>query len=704
MGELKRTQEEYSKIKKLKKEILKQIIDVNKKFHEESKDCKYFHKSTVLSYLTILLDKKEGLSDEDWRNLEGIFILYPLYHKGRTNNNTENLISEFYKIFGKTYKKLDAGTSLKKSKPNDGLAAFSLEFNKIWRTKTSNFSMERWAYFDELKTLYNKFLKKTETYKSDTQELEIKNIAELKDSHFEAESQPENISEEEQMIPCFLGIENTDSQDSPIQKEDVSKGQILPTIIVGDGIAGSLSALGAAKKGNAVILLSEYDAPSRTNRVFLNKASKDQLLKYKDENDPLDTIFFEKLNRNRHLPILEGTTTSIRSIEKFLHRKIKQFPNILVLKNDKDAQSQNKYPLKINPDNKKIALTKNLEIPFAHLVDASGSKRAIHKKNPDLFEEISHDLLEKTVNKEKHIYPMLNNPANGTAVFHLKKLIPEEKEKPLLKKRSKNLFTLEFDQKDLEDLKRFGWKHNFPPKIYLITDQTKEKIYAGGDIPSDYMKLSNLDRIEETQKWFKYMITNRFKEVSENQLYIKGWEADGKEENDRVKKYTNKQGQYQLSENQARNLSRKKASLSIGTFDITLSSLENPIKVFRNDSSGNSVCVALGDAARSAHFHYAHGANDAISDAISFVECLPNIESGGKRSAFDIDKFEKLADKQSAQYDALLSKIKETENKKTLLNSKDAFFPAEQRSDKRGNKENIPLPVVLSFSGRVGWL
>jgi hypothetical protein len=370
-----------------------------------------------------------------------------------------------------------------------------------------------------------------------------------------------------------------------------------PIVVVGAGISGSIAALGATAKGYPVVLITKYQTPTRTQEVFLNSAEIKSLeSKFKDNNDNKDREFFRKLNNN---------TVSIKSIERFLHRKLKQAREEGLI--DYLDASQGKLT-DISTEHLQVTITdpqgKTATISFRHIVDASGTSRTAFKLAKRKERGADIDQLV-----EEHIEFQPPHKSYGTATFHLKEHVSsniELRNTPLITKvwniikspiASQTIHRPTFSQNEIEALqKAFGWDHNYQPTVYIITDEKRKKFYVGGEIPESILK--DLDQVE---KWSRYILLHHFV-IEEDKLIIRDHNEDKR----------------------------------VTSFPIRLRRLIDPVQELSKNPLDSCVLAGIGDCVQDPYFLQSHGANDAIKGAIAFLECLPENNSD---QLFNKDKF-----------------------------------------------------------------
>lgn len=411
-----------------------------------------------------------------------------------------------------------------------------------------------------------------------------------------------------------------------------------PVVVVGAGPGGAAAALLAAEKGYKVLVITKY-LPIRGQQIHLDSSQEKLLEQFRDPNDPLDTMFFERLKATRsNIPLVgsvAGYTASVESIERYWLHKL--------WKARKDGKiqlvtSQQGELADVNLENNTITIKKpdssTVTIPFQHLVDASGVPR------------VATRLADKAENREDIETPLpdqLQHPhaAQGTAILRLnedrKDAYPKLKHGMI--EFAPTIFVPKFSAEETRALKdRFNWDEVYPPKVYIIANADRTKFYVGGEIPSSILKIADeAQKRAEVERWSRYMLEHHFGIKSED-LYIKGQtEEEKREKADKyVGKYEDRYG-IKLTAEAAMTAARKKADLQVTAFAMTLTQLDNPARDVSQNHNGSHVMVSIGDALQSPNFHRGHGLNDALRGAREFGQCLPRADSGG---TFDLERFE----------------------------------------------------------------
>lgn len=495
----------------------------------------------------------------------------------------------------------------------------------------------------------------------------------------------------------------------------------LPIVIIGSGPAGAIAALGAAKKGNNVLLVTKYPYAARTQRVRLDSPI---LAILKDQCEPLskkDQLFFTKLKKNKN-------TVSLRSLEYFLQAKLAETAQKsngrLKLVDDTIGELQNvdvqTHPPKIvlasyNKRTQKPGETRieeeRVEIPFRHLVDASGAKRAAYSlaaKN-DKAQNYQHNL-------DKAYQPV--HLAQGTATFHLTNTAKTRMRTKLFNKINQflhagNVSKAAFSKKDMQKLKEMGWDKPYKPAVYIIAANkkrgNKEKgigsYYLGGEIPEAYNKINDPQKKQEKiAEWYKFILTANLREagIKPNDIYTKG-KVDTKPPESLTQtqdalRIQNQQQKWQsekakikmmkktnLPEEIAAEAVGKKIQLTTTGFDMVMSRINEPVRDLKKDRK--HAMVAIGDALQTAHFHDGHGANDAIYLAAKFADALP-YET--EHRDFNFTGFNKEVSDIIRQHDARLKTLREL-HPGASLNTRPPR-PARAAPPPPAPKRPLPLP------------
>lgn len=465
-----------------------------------------------------------------------------------------------------------------------------------------------------------------------------------------------------------------------------------PIVIIGGGLAGLTAALGAVKKGFSVLVISKYSSVSRSQRVKVAKAKylqnftleKKVVNKTNEEENIADVKFFKKFDDNQK-------TAAIGTVEYFLLRKVRaaadagllvfmderhgelsgvnlkeknitvdyyfdqlrktiseqitHFRNDLRIESSSELTNINTKREKILPTVKLLgnANIKTICIPFRHLIDASGTQRVAFMKaagNPKSREEI------ETKFSLQHPHP-----AQGTVIFHVDKTQSKKKNfsshySPTHKiKKLNRVHIIKFNTQQFLALKSLGWEASYPPSTYIITNKNQSKIYLGGDIPSSITSKENTlslkERREKVIEWGKHIISHYFNLCADD-LKLPDLE---KKKISYKKKYD---GEI------VGKAAEKKVFLSVTYFDMNnLSRLKYPVNDLSTDKS-NHVFIALGDALQSPHFHRAHGAEDAIRGAKTFIDYLPEANS---EESFNLEKYQQFVNKLLIQHEKRLREI-----------------------------------------------
>jgi 2-polyprenyl-6-methoxyphenol hydroxylase-like FAD-dependent oxidoreductase len=471
--------------------------------------------------------------------------------------------------------------------------------------------------------------------------------------------------------------------DASTQFSSFQEASNPPIIIVGGGVAGLPMAIGAARKGYKVVLITKYPYAILTQRILLNANSSEfKLLKKLNDGSDQDKKFFSTLEKNHG-------TVSLGSLTRFLQRKLaaemKTNPNITLIDETKGELTAvdltkntvtvalEERPNSATDAEKKPAMRAEVNLPFKSLIDASGAHRIAARK---AAETELNNANEKTQGKEKlpqtdaeklaaetqlqDIYQeklTVQRPhiAQGTAIFHLKlgendQLTPAQK---ITRKNIKSVNVLWFDKKETRFLTdHFSWEKSYPPKIYVIANAQRTKFYVGGEIPSYITDKSNglspAERKAKVEQWYKYMLSRAG--IPTDQLTI----AQSEERIEKRKAGLKKKG---FSETSAENISNKKNTLGVTYFNMEMTRAKDPIRdVSKPDEPANTrMFLTVGDANQTADYHYAYGAQHALRAADEFLAALPENK---KNPPFNAAKFSKFTNKIRAENEELMQSTK----------------------------------------------
>ncbi|GEM_PF-6971888 len=481
----------------------------------------------------------------------------------------------------------------------------------------------------------------------------------------------------------------------------VYKNNDPPIVVIGAGPSGLALALGVLDKGYKVLLVTKYPYVTRAQRMKLDNATMKTLEKYYDKKNPKDIKFFNELKRSQSI---FGGTHSVGSIERFLLRKVddKIAAGMHITKIDERSGSlkdvnlnEQKVTITIKTkSDDKIQIVKNettQEVPFLHLIDASGSRRTafqlVADKDKDKKEEISEKL-----NANIHL-------AQGTAIFR----IDEDKKKafPQLDKKEVNFLfpkTVHIPKLSNEEVgylkKEFKWEYDFPPNTYIITNADRTKFYVGGDIPSSILQIEDKAvKREQVEAWSRYILERHFNiNDTKNDLTIVKEVTQAK-----IDKYKEK---YNLDDDEAKRAATSKINLSVTAFSLeNLSRVKDPIRNVSTNEGEVRVFAGIGDTMQDPYFHKAHGVNDAFTEVNEFLNCLPDKKS--KRS-FNLDSLSKLYTKLTKQHDERLKdSSKEHAAKQSHFALENKSMPENNRLSESKNAMSEVIPekkdIIESF-------
>lgn len=376
-----------------------------------------------------------------------------------------------------------------------------------------------------------------------------------------------------------------------------------PIVVVGAGIAGTAFALGAAKKGYKVTLVTKYDTPgARTQRVKVDKKQIQFLKQFFDSSDPKDRKLFEEL---------EATSVAqIGGIEKFLHRKLQKVmasnKDSVTLITEKEGQlaAVDMQSAHITVD---YARSGKRTIPFKHVIDASGTERVAYM----LAHGVSPRDRQRRQEWESEIAHQPRHRAQGTASFSLAegavfkpslrhRILPGVIHKVRISKKNQALLAAEF-----------GWKESYAPNVYVITNKTRTKFYVGGDIPQHFLTLPPEEKKEAVEKWSKTLL-HLSRGIDKDHLIIKGKEK--------------RQGENGIASDNSGEERReeaaalKKINLRTTAFHLRLT---RPHHFRVSTEKKDEQLVLLGDGIQSSYFHKAHGLNDALLGAEELLGVIP---------------------------------------------------------------------------------
>lgn len=367
-------------------------------------------------------------------------------------------------------------------------------------------------------------------------------------------------------------------------------------VVRGLGPGGLTAVLHAAANGKSVVGIGNRSDYVRGQRVFLTFEVMAFLNTHINSNDEKDLTFIEELRTG---------VTQIKNLERFLQRKIEQYPHaklIILTGNDKTnlVKDTDGHHLLVQTS------TGERRYPFIHLLAADGIKHQTANEVASIFQKPVP--YHKSIYQPRHIYHgAVQLKLSQQALDHNTPDAPQR-----IQQQIKN--SLKYMQ--------YGWdmnKINDMPKCYIITNAKQTKFSFAGEIPdSIYHEPNEQVRQEMLKKWASMAILQEYG-IPDNRLEFKT----------------------------SRKHPQSHEKLKATTFSMEIHVANNAI-IHLHDDHSLGVFAQIGDARRVPNYRLAHGANDAIESAICFVTCM------GPNGAFDDTTYTTFIEKIDQRLDTSL--------------------------------------------------
>lgn len=339
--------------------------------------------------------------------------------------------------------------------------------------------------------------------------------------------------------------------------------------IVGLGPGGLAAALEAAKLGKSVLAFTDRDSYTRSQRVNLNMDTEAFLKNHTNDKDPLDIEFWKKLDRER--------SVQIKDVERFLYRKLTQYPNVQVVTLKKPTNINRVERSPLNTSNQ-IQLSNGQSYFCHHLLASDGAKHQIANLVSQHFD--TNINYQATPLQERHRYH-----AAVQLSLNKKSILPSWTS------------PMGFIKKMLAYVK-LGWSESYKPKFYVLANQDKSKFSFAGEIPEAIYREPDPDKKKQQLKaWASIAIQEQFG-INPDHLSFR----DSKK-------------------------SPAKNNFQATAFEMELQTSNTPIIELNN-----GVFAQTGDARRTPNYFLGHGLNDAIQGGYAFAQAI-------KKDGFDIDSY-----------------------------------------------------------------
>lgn len=389
--------------------------------------------------------------------------------------------------------------------------------------------------------------------------------------------------------------------------------------IIGLGPGGLAAALQAARNGKAVVAFTDRREYIRGQRVVLTLETINFLIK---QTDPLDAK-----DRELCLKFILERSIQTKDIERFLYRKLVNYPNVKIVPIDKQT-----LPIKSvgEDDNVNyIELQNGTKYYCNNILAADGAKHGFaDKMNSDLRADIQYT---KSPLQERHRYH---------AVVQLQ-----------LKKGEKaGVIRGEDIVEKMQSLAQQGWTHSYQPKKYLLPNAAKTKFYFAGEIPESIFKEEDeATRAAKLKTWAAESVYRQYG-ITEDQLDYRH--------------------------------SRKtpaKDRLQCTVFDMEMV-CSNKILV----NLKNGVFAQVGDARRTPNYNLGHGLNDAINGGVAFADAIISTGFSTEEFTQKIHHMDEAIEKRMNLIDIRGNRAKKN-SQNNLLNSLDNLISRLQREPANTN-------------------
>ncbi|MDP1601739.1 MAG: FAD-dependent oxidoreductase [Legionella sp.] len=327
--------------------------------------------------------------------------------------------------------------------------------------------------------------------------------------------------------------------------------------IVGLGPGGLAAALEAASTGKAVVAFTDREEYIRGQRLAIKKDSIGFLEKHTNNSDSEDEKFWQKYNAEK--------SVQTKDIERFLHRKLIQYPNVQIVQLDKKTTTI-KSVGKSDGSNF-IELNDGRKYYCNNILAADGARHTFaNQMNDDLKSDINY---RESAVQERHKY-------HAVVQLQLKK--GEEMGSPV---------TMQPYEK-MKALSQLDWTSSYLPKKYILTNAANTKFYLAGEIPEAIFKEEDAQvRALKLKTWATVAIQERYG-VTEEQL------------------------EYRQSRN-----TPAKDRLQCTVFEMKMQENDKQFVALEN-----GVFAQIGDARRTPNYNLGHGMNDAIKGGVAFINAM----------------------------------------------------------------------------------
>lgn len=431
--------------------------------------------------------------------------------------------------------------------------------------------------------------------------------------------------------------ENQTSQIDMFDTKPITPVSDKPVLVVGMGPAGLATAIEAARAGKSVTIFDNRTDYTRLQRVGLNPASAVYLQKLKEGTTN------ETVNKLHDKFIKDTNKVEIKDLQRFLEEAIKHTPELNSLITIKKGNSSLSS---ISGENQTATFSSNgksEQMKFSHVVDATGGRGLSGLDSTGAEKRMLLPIQPRQEEQGSVTLNTLETPIDG-----------------------KNLRTLK--QGDLAVLKTLGWDKPYLPDVFVFSNSKGTKHYIAGEIPQSilYVTDENIQRIQ-MQKWGEAILRLRYS-ISESVAVT----------------------QYGSNKTGLRVEAKKKMATTVFPAKLSYS------REAAEPLSGGGVLARVGDASLSANFYLAHGANDAIADAVVFGKSLLD------KSGFDVMKFNEYQFSRRALVEKRMLLRKDTAKKtyeatqENMKTEKDNLMKSIQENESNF-RINLLLPLVAHF-------
>lgn len=329
--------------------------------------------------------------------------------------------------------------------------------------------------------------------------------------------------------------------------------------IVGLGPGGLTAALKAAKNGKKVVAFTDKDH-IRGQRLLINEETVRILTEFRDETDAEDIKFWRRFSN-------EGTIQT-KDIEKYLYRKLSAFPNVTIVKINKDSIES------IGSDNQNssaafIRLKDGAKYYCHNIVASDGARHNLATiAARDLSEQITYG---PGTFQDRHKY-------HAAVLLKLKRgeELPITVPQPIESEAKIQIFRGQ------------GWEQDYEPNCYVCCNEKQTKFNFTGAIPESIFRAPYEVRRELLHKWASEVIFQKYG-IKPEQL------------------------EYRSSTK-----SPEKDRLQANVFELEIIICQKPVLSL----PGGGFFTLIGDARRTPYYRVGHGLNDAVKGGYSFALTL----------------------------------------------------------------------------------